>query len=188
MQTFFAMRVKRLDPASLKLLAHPLRVRIVGSLRTEGPATATVLGHRLGASSGLTSYHLRVLGEAGFVEDAPEHPSSGRERWWQAAHDMTSWRPADAGDDPDSRAAEQWLTGATARQGMAWLDDWLQRRPDADPEWREASETNDYLLQLTPAELRELMAELHEVVRRRLDRQAGTVGATVRLLLSAFPR
>ena len=182
------MRVKQLDAQSLKVLAHPLRVRIVGSLRTEGPATATLLGQQLGTSSGLTSYHLRILGEAGFVEDATDHPSIGRERWWQAAQDMTSWRPADAGDDPDSVAAEQWLTGTTARQGMAWLDDWLQRRPDADPEWREASETNDYLLQLTPAELRELMAELDAVVRRRLEQQSGTVGSNVRLLLSAFPR
>jgi len=184
--------VKRLDPGSLRVLAQPMRVRIVGSLRAEGPATATLLGQRLGESSGLTSYHLRVLAEHGFVEDAPDHPGNGRERWWRAAQEMTSWRPADAGEDPVSRAAEEWLTGYTARRGMAWLDEWLHRRPDADPEWREVSETNDYFFDLSPNELRELLAELDAVVRRRLDRpavddEAETGRITVRMLLSAFP-
>ena len=182
------MRVKQLDPHSLKVLAHPLRVRLVGTLRAEGPATATRLGELLGASSGLTSYHLRVLADAGFVEDASGHPTNGRERWWRAAQDMTSWRPADAGDDPDSRAAEEWLTGATARQGMAWLDDWLRRRPDADPEWREVSESSDYRFELTSSELHELLTELEQTLRRWLDRPATTEGtSTVRLLLYAFP-
>lgn len=171
----------------MRVLAHPLRVRIVGSLRAEGPATATLLGERLGESSGLTSYHLRVLADEGFVEDATDHPGNGRQRWWRAAHDMTSWRPADAGDDPDDRAAEQWLTGFTARRGMEWLDEWLQRRPDADPEWREVSETNDYFFEVSPEELRELLTELNEVVGRRLGQPAAEGRATVRLLLSAFP-
>lgn len=181
------LRVRHLDAESLKLLAHPLRVRIVGSLRAEGPATASLLGERLGESSGLTSYHLRALAGAGFVEDAVDHPTHGRERWWRAVDEMTSWRPSDAGDDADSRAAEQWLTGFTARQGMAWLDGWLHRRPDADPAWREASETNDYFLEATPDELRELLAELDTVIRRRLRREPAAGRATVRLLLSGFP-
>ena len=45
-----APRIRHLDARSLKLLAHPLRVRIVGSLRADGPATATLLGERLGAA------------------------------------------------------------------------------------------------------------------------------------------
>lgn len=181
------MKVKRLDPSSLKTLAHPLRVRIVSSLRAEGPATATHLAKRLRESSGLTSYHLRVLADAGLVEDDPDAPGTGRERWWRAAHDMTSWQPSDAGDDPDTQAAEQWLTGFTARQGMAWLDEWLQRRPDADPDWREASETNDYFVDLTPGELRELLRELDGIVRRRLGTPPAPARRRVRLLLSAFP-
>src|SRR6478736_4108151 len=48
--------VKRLYPPALKALAHPLRVRILASLRRIGPATATGLADRLGESSGLTSY------------------------------------------------------------------------------------------------------------------------------------
>ena len=75
--------VKRLDPPALKALAHPLRVRILGSLRRTGPATATVLAGRLGESSGLTSYHLRVLAAHDFVVEDTEQ-GAGRERWWRA--------------------------------------------------------------------------------------------------------
>ena len=33
--------VRRLDARGLKALAHPLRVRILSTLRNDGPATAT---------------------------------------------------------------------------------------------------------------------------------------------------
>ena len=54
----------RLDSHSLRALAHPLRLRLVGALRLHGPATATMLARRLDTNSGQTSYHLRQLAEA----------------------------------------------------------------------------------------------------------------------------
>jgi DNA-binding transcriptional ArsR family regulator len=183
--------VRRLDPAALRVLAQPLRVRLVGQLRTAGPATATMLAQRLGESSGLTSYHLRVLERAGFVADADDVPRRGRERWWRSVDDMTSWRADDAGDDPDSQAAEEWLTAFAARQSMVWIDDWVQRRPTAPAAWRAASEESDYLLELTPAELGELLAEIGVVIASRLEWRrddAHPNRESVRLLLTAFPR
>ena len=38
----------RLDAAALKVLAHPLRSRLLSALRVDGPATATALAARLG--------------------------------------------------------------------------------------------------------------------------------------------
>jgi len=187
------LSVKRLDGRSLRALAHPLRPRIVGSLRDDGPATATMLGERLGESSGLTSYHVRILAEHGFVEEATDR-GKGRERWWQAAQDMTSWRPEDFDDDPDAREAEQWLTGYAARRGMEWLDTWLQRRPKDDPAWVAASEADDYMLDLTPSEMRSLMTEVSEVVLRHRAAAGSTSPADealrkrVRILVYAFPR
>ena len=58
------------------------------------PSTATLLGKRVGESSGSTSYHLRQLAAYGFVEEVPDH-GSGRERWWRARHRMTSWSADD---------------------------------------------------------------------------------------------
>jgi DNA-binding transcriptional ArsR family regulator len=185
------LSVKKLDGRSLKALAHPLRMRIVGSLRHDGPATATLLGQRLGESSGLTSYHVRVLAENGFVEESADR-GTGRERWWQAAQDMTSWRPEDFRDDPDEREAEEWLTGYAVRRGMEWLDEWLHRRPEADPAWVSAADTSDYTLDLTPAELRTLMLDITDLVLRHRDAAvaAGPDGdrKSVRLLTYAFPR
>ena len=73
----------RLDARTLRALAHPLRIRLLGLLRGEGPATATGLAQRVGETSGTTSWHLRQLAEHGFVEDDPER-GQGRERWWRA--------------------------------------------------------------------------------------------------------
>jgi DNA-binding transcriptional ArsR family regulator len=195
------MRTKRLDPQSVRALAHPLRVRLLGSLRFDGPGTASTLAERLGESSGATSYHLRVLAEHGFIEEDSSR-GRGRERWWRSAHEATSWRPEQFRDDPDALAAEQWLSGFVARQGMEWLDDWLNRRPTADPTWVAASGANDYRLVMTPRELRALTDELHEVIRRH-DEAAEDAGSAARqgereageppearpvqLLLYAFP-
>jgi predicted ArsR family transcriptional regulator len=195
------MRVKQLDPRSVRALAHPLRVRLLGSLRFDGPGTASILGERLGESSGATSYHLRVLADHGFIEEDTSR-GRGRERWWRSAHDATSWRPEQFRGDPDAEAAEQWLSGFVARQGMEWLDGWLERRPSADPAWVNASAESDYRLQMTPRELRAMVDELHAVIRRhdqaaedsRAAAPAGTGDADgepeargVRVLLYAFP-
>jgi DNA-binding transcriptional ArsR family regulator len=76
------------DPEGLKALSHPVRLRILGLLRTEGGATATTLAARLGLNSGATSYHLRQLEKAGFIVEDAER-GNGRDRWWRAAHQAT---------------------------------------------------------------------------------------------------
>ncbi len=185
-----AKTVRLLDGQSLQALAHPLRVRILGSLRREGPATATMLGSRLGESSGATSYHLRVLEAHRFVAEEPGRGTK-RERWWRAAQDMTSWRATDFVDDPDELAAEQWLSGFAARTAMGLIDSWQARRAEAPPVWRDAAEQYDYLTRVTPEQLRELLAEIHALVMARVN--AGELQSDapdaerVRLLLYAVP-
>src|SRR4051812_14770407 len=56
------------DVRALRALAHPLRNRLLGLLRLDGPATASRLARVVGESSGATSYHLRQLAAYGFVE------------------------------------------------------------------------------------------------------------------------
>ena len=53
------------DPRALRAYAHPVRMALVGLLRTEGPLTATRAGELLGESSGTCSFHLRPPGRAG---------------------------------------------------------------------------------------------------------------------------
>src|SRR3954462_9094376 len=82
------------DVRALRALAHPLRNRLLGRRRLNGPATASQLGRAVGESSGSTSYHLRQLAQYGFVEEV-EGQGTARERWWRARHRMTSWQRSD---------------------------------------------------------------------------------------------
>ncbi|MET0728753.1 MAG: helix-turn-helix domain-containing protein [Acidimicrobiales bacterium] len=182
------VRVLHPSPVQLRALAHPLRTRLLGALRFHGPATSTALAARLGTNSGATSYHLRQLADAGLVEDDLER-SNGRDRWWRAAHDSTSWLSTDYDDDPDARAADDWLIRNQARRTAGWLADWLDVRHDWPNEWREAADQSDYHLALTAAGLRDLMEEVHAVVRRhRNAADPSAPGAErVTVVLQAFP-
>ena len=148
------------DLETLKAVSHPLRLELLGRLRTEGPATASQLGRALGQSSGSTSYHLRQLERFGFVGDDDEQPSA-RERRWRALHDATSF-PSSLADldggreyvDAVRRRQEQYL-----RQG---LEAWTESLPGIG--------MSDYGLRLDPADLQALQDELHSVVTRYTGR------------------
>ena len=60
------------DAAPLAALAHPFRSRIMDALKVDGPSTASMLASRTGQAVGNASHHLKVLAEAGLVEEAPE--------------------------------------------------------------------------------------------------------------------
>jgi DNA-binding transcriptional ArsR family regulator len=89
-----------LDARMLRALAHPLQMRMLELLQADGPATATGLGKRVGESSGTTSWHLRLLAEAGLVEEDSERGNK-RERWWRSAQKSTRMRVGDFINDSD---------------------------------------------------------------------------------------
>lgn len=184
-----AQSFQRLDAAAIKALAHPLRTRLLAALRHDGPSTATALAHRLGENSGATSYHLRVLAQHGFVEEDTER-GNGRDRWWRASHEGTSWRSADFLDDPEALVADEWLIGLHARKTSEAIDGWIARRATTERAWVGASDASDYVLHMTPAQLQALMDELHVVVRRHQeDGEAAAEPGAERavLLLWSFP-
>ncbi len=151
------------SPLNLRGIAHPLRVRIIGMLRTDGPATATILARRLDLNTGATSYHLRQLAEYGFVvEDVSR--GEGRERWWKAAHDSSTFA------DPDELADDQGLGIAYLRSVAQLYADRIMSSVDEMPtlprRWREVSSMSDRLLRLTPQEAQQLQDEVQEVVER----------------------
>src|SRR5882757_1176439 len=88
------------DPRALRAYAHPVRNKLIGLLRLEGPLTATRAAELLGESSGTTSFHLRQLAKYGLVEEAPG--GKGREKPWQATSLMTHVPPI----QPTPEAAE----------------------------------------------------------------------------------
>jgi len=163
----------RIDATALRVLAHPLRSRLLSELRREGPATATALARALDTNTGATSYHLRKLAAVGLVEETGE--GSGRERWWRSAHDMTTMLPGDFAGDPDAEAAFEWLQGEYFQHFTAQARAWAAEEQDWPLAWREAAGASDYLLELTPAELTAMQREIYAVVERY--RAAGLTAA-----------
>jgi DNA-binding transcriptional ArsR family regulator len=180
-------RMRKVEDAQvLRAMAHPLRLRLIGTLRRDGPATASVLARRLGESSGATSYHLRILAKYGFVEDDAER-NRGRERWWRAVHEGTAWSLD--GDDEGLLEADRTLGRELTREYVRWLERWYAEMPDWDRRWRAAASVSDQWFELTPAELRRLSDEVLAVLERYADRRvrrAGTERAMV--LFHAFPQ
>lgn len=160
-----------LDDASVRLLAHPLRLRLLALLRADGPSTATRLAERVGESSGVTSYHLRKLAEAGFIEEDPG-TGSKRDRWWRSAQNATRLSPADFLGDPDAHRASVSMRREINRWQQRLVDQWLAEEGDWDKAWVDAAGSSDWMLRLTPAQAQALHMEVLDVVRRYNDDEA----------------
>ena len=149
------------DPTALKALTHPVRLRMLGLLRVEGPATASGLAARLGLNSGATSYHLRQLALHGFI-DEDEARGSQRDRWWRARHEATSVTSANA----EGEAFELGL--AFERAALTGQMQQMQRAhaayPDLPQPWREASTVSDYTIPLTAEAAKALVEKLQQVL------------------------
>lgn len=176
------------DPKQMRALAHPLRLQLLGLLRADGPATATALAERSGVSVPLASYHLRQLAVHGFVDEAPELARDGRERWWRAAHERTSWSAVALLDSPERSAAEQALTRAVVQRYAEVLSDWVEAAPDWPRTWVKAAEMSDWLLELTPRRARALVAELSAVVERYAAEPPQPGARPVHAIVQVFPR
>lgn len=187
-----APNIHMVNARTLRGLAHPLRLRLLNTLREFGPATASGLADRLGESSGATSYHLRQLASYGFVEDDPER-GKGRERWWKAIHLGTAFdSTADFLHDPDPeiRGAMGVVLHEIATLHTQELNTWLGTMHDWPEEWVRSSDLSDFKVRLTPELSLELAEKVHELIESYRDRvPAGTEGsALVRTHLHVFPR
>jgi DNA-binding transcriptional ArsR family regulator len=180
----------RLDARTLRGLAHPLRVQLLGILRTDGAATATQLAARLGLSSAATSYHLRQLAQHGFITEDTGR-GQPRERWWKAAHRSTTW---DVGqlNDPGSREAGEVYLRSVAQSYAARVMDHLDEVSTLPPAWRAAGTLSDVLLRLTPEETDEVAERMWALVEeyRRADDESTAVPESARRVhvqLQVFP-
>jgi len=157
----------RLDGRALRVLAHPLRSRLLSELRVNGAATATTLAERLATNTGATSYHLRKLAEVELVVETDE--GRGKQRFWAAAQQSHSWTDAEIADDPDAVAASAWLL----KHYWAYMGEkvahWEDARAGWPLEWRDAAGMSDMLLELSAGQLRALTRELDEVINRHQE-------------------
>ncbi|RSM77791.1 ArsR family transcriptional regulator [Kibdelosporangium aridum] len=156
-------RVKRLDASSLRGLAHPLRVRILEVLRSEGASTATKLSKQLGEDSGNVSWHLRQLAEHGFVAEDVDR-GTRRERWWYALHDYTAVDTEAFLDNSDLQGLLSLLKSEVLQQQFRRAAGFMSE--DWPPEWQEAAGMGYWKLRLSAAELTALREDLNNLVDR----------------------
>ena len=177
--------------ASLKSLAHPLRVRIYDELSAYGPLTASGLADRLGESSGSTSYHLRQLERAGLVREDTTR-GKGRERWWERTPGSIAI--------PDARSLPP---GSAERLAVRLVEDeWFRSRDQNfhefvaegehvfSAEWLDIATSDTINLRLTPEQLSGLVADLDAVLMKYIDayKRTPTPGSRpVQIHINAFP-
>jgi DNA-binding transcriptional ArsR family regulator len=181
----------RPDAMALRALAHPQRLRMLGMLRIDGPATATRLAARMGLNSGATSYHLRQLARHGFIVEDEER-GNARDRWWKAAHETTTFLE----DDTDEDALDAGIAFAEAAL-TSQIEDMkraVARHAQLPPEWRRASTLSDYIIPLNAADAEALLSRITVLLEDAMaaapkagDRYAPGV-EPVSFMLHAFPR
>ena len=159
----------RLDGETLRALAHPLRVRLLGRLRMYGPATATRLAQDLSESSGATSYHLRELAKHGLVVEDEER-NRGRERWWRAAHRSTYF---DMTLDAQTKATGGEYMRAIARvysDRLLHFSDNVEYTADVHgADWADAFMLSDWQLRITAEQAQRLHEEINALLNTYRD-------------------
>lgn len=182
--------VRRITEAAvLSAIAHPFRNRILDALKVDGPSTASSLSKRTGQAVGSVSHHLKVLAEAGLVEEVPELARDRRERWWRLVSAGFRWSRSDLAGDPVAAeagaAAESMSLSRQVERKRAWMDN-----SEAAGRWGDAAFATQQWLHLTPDELDQVSTELIEVLSRwssRATRDDGTEREPVFVFAHGFP-
>lgn len=149
------------DPAALKALAHPLRLRILRHLGVSGPATSTTLARALGENTGTLSYHLRQLERGGFIEDIPDH-AVGRERWWRGVRNLDVRRPPRDTLTAEERETTEELDGLRLAEDMELSRRYVAGRSDYGA-WAQGSRG---LAHMTQEELQRFHDEYLDLLNR----------------------
>jgi DNA-binding transcriptional ArsR family regulator len=168
------------DIASLRAIAHPVRLRIL-SLLTGAEMSAAEVARELDLTHANASYHLRVLAEAGEVVEAGEEKIRGgvarRYRHPWESVERESGRPA------GRRSGTLYI--------RAMADELVRRFQDRRP--RSRSHLTDAELWVTPEtwqRVRDLVAEAAELVHAEAlpPRSKGTVHVNMSAALFEMKR
>jgi Helix-turn-helix domain len=183
-----AERRELTDPRTMRAVTHPVRLALIEALSLEGPLTATKAGELIGEPPNTCSFHLRQLAKYGFVEEAGSGP--GRNRPWR----LTSYgmRFSDISDDPDTRLAARGLTRMLHERYFSRLQAYYDSRSAYPLEWREVTGSSQFVLYVTPEELRAIDEEVTAILDRYRDRMSDPAlrppgSQPVEVLLFGYP-
>ncbi|CAG6395355.1 helix-turn-helix domain-containing protein [Streptomyces cocklensis] len=164
-----SQRITDLD--ALKVFTHPLRIRLYRALFTARTATASHLADQVDEAVSLVSYHLRKMAAHGFIVEAPEHSTDGRERWWKiSAERGFTFRSADFDDRPEGAAVLARVTRQLLATRAERYEQYLDEQSAWPREWTNASFSSEYMPLLNAAELQQMAEEIGELMQRWSDR------------------
>lgn len=172
----------------MRAITHPVRLALLEALVLEGPLTATKAGELIGEPPNTCSFHFRQLAKYGFVEEAGG--ARGRNRPWR----LTSFgmRFSDVHDDPETRVAARGLDRLLRERYFARLQAFYNTRADYPEQWQKATGASQFILHVTPEELRAIDEDVSAVLNRYRDRLADhgkrpSHSLPVEVLLFAYP-
>ena len=154
------------DPKTMRALTHPVRLALLEVLALEGPLTATQAGELIGESPTTCSFHFRQLAKYGFVEEAGG--GTGRQRPWKIVH--LGLRINNVDEDPELDVAAKSLERLLFERAFARLQHFFDTRSNYPKSWQEAADSGEFILFVTPEELKEVNTKLVETLARFHDR------------------
>ncbi|GHG46876.1 transcriptional regulator [Sinomonas cellulolyticus] len=182
---------RTVDVASLKALAHPLRIEILDTISRLGPQTSGTLAEILGESTGSTSYHLRQLARHDFLREV-EGRGSGRERWWDRPKGSLQVVTRELADDPATAEAAHLVSREFEHRRAAALADFMEHGWLSEPaEWSDAAMASTSHARLTASELAMVSAKLEDfassLIAQFKGRPTPEGARPVQIHINAFP-
>lgn len=155
--------------AMLKAYAHPLRRRIAKAVAARGHARAADIAADFGVPANSVSFHLRVLADAGLIEEAPEHARDKRDRVWKGIEG--AWNVGSPEHPIEDEQLGSALMSSLAddhvamvRRVLVWAAEYVAGRDAATH--GTFSQRN---LRLTEEEFREVERRINEVITEITD-------------------
>jgi hypothetical protein len=145
-----------------------------------------VLARTTGQAVANISHHLRVLAEAGLIEEAPDLARNRKEHWWRMLDHQLTWELADFTDAADLAAADAAMAIGLQRQ-VELTSTWLGSPASREAPWTGAAFSTDGFLNLSPAELTAMAGEIQDVIDRYFGRPAAPGREPVFVLSRGFP-
>lgn len=174
-----------LGAEALAALAVPARYAILDHLLAAGPRTATQCAAVVGQSASNCSWHLRALAKVGLVEAVEGHEDVRVKPWRATAPGFA----VDTDGGPAADVAAKALESVSVQYADALFHRYLALRELLAAEWQAAGGDNSYSLQVTPAELRALVAAVDDLLRpyvRPIRSEAPPDSAVVEVNVRAF--
>lgn len=176
------------DPRAMRAITHPVRLALLETLGLEGPLTATRAGELIGESPTTCSFHFRQLAKYGFVEEAERGP--GRMRPWRLTR--IGMRFSDVHDDPETAIAARALDRLLRERYFARLQAFYESRASYPVRWQEVTGGSEFVLHVSPDELRAVDDEVSAILKRYRRRMADPSlrpadSLPIEVLLFAYP-